>query len=293
MTRSISVLRSGALTTVQDAGRPGMAAVGVGRSGACDRTSHRLANRLVGNPENAAVLEVTLGGLRMRAVGDLIVVTTGARCEGLWPHNSPTSLGSGAELHLGTPVSGLRTYVAVRGGLTIDPVLGSRSTDLLSGLGPPPLTGGETLEVGTPTAPAPSVDFAPVPDPEAGDVTVAVTPGPRRDWFADEAWDLLVGQTYTVTPDSNRVGLRLDGGRLERTSTEQLASEGMVRGALQIPPSGKPVLFLADHPVTGGYPVIAYVSDDDVDRCGQLRPGQHLKLRAAHSEVNSVEEPWL
>jgi biotin-dependent carboxylase-like uncharacterized protein len=258
-----------------------MAAQGVGRSGACDRAAYRLANRLVGNPENAAVLEVTLGGLCMRANGNLVVATTGARCDGPWPHNAPTSVSTGAEVRLGAPVRGLRTYVAIRGGLIVDQVLGSRSTDVLSGLGPPPVTVGATLELGIPTGPAPCVNHAPVPDPEPGDVTVLVAPGPRRNWFADAAWDVLVGQTYTVTPDSNRVGLRLDGHALERTCIDELPSEGMVRGALQVPPSGKPVLFLADHPVTGGYPVIAYVLDDDVDRCGQLRPGQHLNFRAA------------
>lgn len=280
MTRSVTVLATGALTTVQDAGRPGMAALGVGRSGACDRTSYRLANRLVGNPEDAAVLEVTLGGLHIRAHGDLTVVTTGARCEGAWPHAAPTALRSGAELRLGSVTSGLRTYVAVRGGLAVYPVLGSRSTDTLSGLGPSPLAVGETLEVGRPDFSAPGVDLAPVPDPEQGDLMVKVAPGPRRDWFTDAVWSSLVGQAYTVTHDSNRVGLRLDGRPLERVRTHELPSEGMVRGALQIPPSGKPVLFLADHPTTGGYPVIAYVTDDDVDKCGQLRPGQRLILRA-------------
>jgi allophanate hydrolase subunit 2 len=127
-----------------------------------------------------------------------------------------------------------------------------------------------------------------VPDPDGGDVTVLVSPGPRRDWFPDEAWASLVHQDYTVTSDSNRVGLRLDGEPLQRTRDEELPSEGMVRGALQIPPSGQPVLFLADHPTTGGYPVIAYVADSDVDRCGQLRPGQTLHLRASRSDQNAL-----
>ena len=125
----------------------------------------------------------------------------------------------------------------------------------------------------------PGVDLARVADPEPGDVTVRVTPGPRRDWFPDEAWRSLVEQPWTVTADSNRVGLRLDGEPLARLRSDELPSEGLVRGALQVPPSGTPVLFLADHPVTGGYPVIGYVDDDDVDRCGQLRPGQRILLR--------------
>lgn len=282
--RAVTVLATGALTTVQDAGRPGRAALGVGRSGACDRTSYRLANRLVGNEEGAAVLEVTFGGLQLRADGDVLVVTTGARCEGSWPHNAPTVLRSGQELRLGTPATGLRTYVAIRGGFTVDPVLGSRSTDVLSGLGPPVLAVDDVLMAAEPELPAPGVDVAPVADPAEGAVSVRVVPGPRRDWFTDEAWISLVGQPYTVTSDSNRVGLRLDGLALERVRTGELPSEGMVRGALQIPPSGKPVLFLADHPPTGGYPVIAYVVDDDVDRCAQLRPGQGLTLRETSSE---------
>ena len=180
---------------------------------------------------------------------------------------------------LGVPTSGLRTYVAVRGGFDVDPVLGSCATDTMSGLGPDVLSPGDVLAVGTSDLPMPGVDLAPVTEPEAGDVTVLVTPGPRRDWFPDEAWASLVGQPWTVTSDSNRVGLRLDGEALERTRTDELPSEGLVRGALQVPPSGKPVLFLADHPVTGGYPVIGYVADADVDRCAQLRPGQRLLLR--------------
>jgi biotin-dependent carboxylase-like uncharacterized protein len=278
MTRSLTVLATGAVTTLQDLGRPGQAALGVGRSGACDRASYRLANRLVGNAEHAAVLEVTFGGLHLRAEDDLMIAMTGARCAGSSPHNAPLYLRVRQELRLGPPVSGLRTYVAVRGGFAADPVLGSRSTDVLSGLGPPAISAGDVLGVGEPRHPAPGVDVAPVADPDGGDVTVRVVPGPRRDWFTDDSWASLVGQPYTVTSDSNRVGLRLDGEPLQRIRTDELPSEGMVRGALQIPPSGKPVLFLADHPVTGGYPVIGYVEDDDVDCCGQLRPGQRVRF---------------
>lgn len=279
MTASVTVLATGPLTTVQDSGRPGQASLGVGRSGACDLASYRLANRLVGNTEDAAALEVTYGGLRLQACGDLMVVTTGARCEGSWHHNAPATLRSGDELQLGVPSSGLRTYVAVRGGFDVAPVLGSRATDTLSGLGPDVLSRSMVLAIGALELSTPGVDLAPVTDPEPGDVTVLVTPGPRRDWFLDEAWTSLVEQPWTVTSDSNRVGLRLEGEALERNSTDELPSEGLVRGALQVPPSGKPVLFLADHPVTGGYPVIGYVAEVDVDRCAQLRPGQQLLVR--------------
>lgn len=281
MTRSMTVLATGPLTTVQDSGRPGMAALGVGRSGACDRASYRLANRLVGNAPGAAALEVTAGGLQLRADDELIVVTTGARCESAFAHNAPSRLRAGDELLLGAPAAGLRTYVAVRGGFAVEPVLGSCSTDLLAGLGPAAVATGDVLAVGEPNAPMARIDLAPVSDPAKGEVTVRVMPGPRRDWFSDEAWDSLLSQSYTVTSDSNRVGIRLAGEPLERLRDGELQSEGMARGALQIPPSGTPVLFLADHPVTGGYPVIAYVVDDDVDQCAQLQPGQSLLLRAA------------
>jgi allophanate hydrolase subunit 2 len=137
VSRSVTVLETGPLTTVQDAGRPGRAALGIGRSGACDRASYRLANRLLGNDIGAAVLEVTFGGLVLRADDEVTVVTTGARCAGAAPHNAPFVLPGGAELRLGTPGTGLRTYVAVRGGIEVEPVLGSRSTDVLAGLGPP------------------------------------------------------------------------------------------------------------------------------------------------------------
>ena len=291
---TLVVLETGLLTTVQDAGRPGQAASGVGRAGACDRTSYALANRLVGNHPGAAVLEVTFGGLVLRAEDDVVVATTGARCagpwphgpwphgpwpHGPWPHNAPTQLRAGQEFRLGAPVSGVRTYLAVRGGLVAPSALGSCSTDLLSGLGPPVVAAGDRLPVGRPTGPMPSVDVAPVAEPAGGEVVVPISSGPRRDWFPADAWTRLVSSTYEVGSDSNRIGLRLTGAALRGMRPGELPSEGMVRGALQVPPSGLPVLLLADAPVTGGYPVIAYVDDDAVDRCAQLRPGQVLRFR--------------
>jgi len=207
-------------------------------------------------------------------------VTTGARCAGATAHNAPVLLRAGSRLALGAPARGLRTYLAVRGGLDVPPVLGSRSTDLLAGLGPPPLAPGDVLPVGQPHLPLPDVEVAAVAEPTGRELRVRVLPGPRRDWFADAAWDVLRGSGYTVTGESNRIGLRLDGPPLERRRDGELPSEGMVRGALQVPPSGRPLLLLADHPVTGGYPVVGYVHDDDVDACGQLTPGQALRFRA-------------
>jgi biotin-dependent carboxylase-like uncharacterized protein len=280
VTRALTVLECGPLTTVQDAGRVGQAALGIGRSGACDRASYRLANRLVGNDPGAAVLEVTFGGLAVRAEQGVTVATTGARCQGATAHNAPVWLPAGGELRLGPPGSGLRTYLAVRGGIEVEPVLGSRSTDVLAGLGPEKVTAGDVVPVGEPRGDMPSVDVAPVDDPAGGELVVRVLPGPRLDWFAGDSWASLTGQVYGVSNDCDRVGVRLEGDPLERSRNGELPSEGMMRGALQVPPSGTPVLFLADHPVTGGYPVIGYVVDADVDRCAQLRPGQTVRFRS-------------
>jgi biotin-dependent carboxylase-like uncharacterized protein len=270
----LTVLETGPLATVQDRGRVGQAALGVPRSGACDLRSYELANRLVGNVPGAAVIEVTFGGLALRADTEVVIATTGAPC-GDAPLNAPTTLRAGEVLRLGPPRTGLRTYVAVRGGIAVPSVLGSRSTDLLSGLGPAPLSAGDVLPVGAEHGPMPGVDLAAVADPAAGEVVVRVTPGPREDWFAPAA---LLGQTFTVSSNSNRIGVRLEGTPLERTHEGELPSEGMALGAIQIPPSGLPVIFLADHPVTGGYPVIAYVATADLPACAQLRPGQPLRF---------------
>ncbi|TDW17549.1 biotin-dependent carboxyltransferase family protein [Kribbella kalugense] len=274
---SLTVLEPGPLATIQDRGRAGQAALGVPTSGACDRAAYELANRLVGNAAGAAAIEVTFGGLVVHADVDLVVAITGAPCTGV-PLNAPATLRAGQLLHLGAPLTGLRTYVAIRGGVDVPPVLGSRSTDLLSGLGPSPLVASQTVPIGRPVEPMPGVDLAPVAHPAGGQVVLRVTPGPRRDWFTDAGWQALVSQTYQVSSNSNRVGVRLDGTPLERARSGELASEGMARGAIQIPPSGTPVIFLADHPVTGGYPVIAYVADADLDACAQVRPGQPVRL---------------
>jgi biotin-dependent carboxylase-like uncharacterized protein len=188
-------------------------------------------------------------------------------------------LPAGSVLSLGVPAAGLRTYVAVRGGIDAEPALGSRSADVLAGIGPPALAPGMRLAVGRCPARHPHVDVAPVACPTAGDLTLRVLPGPRHDWFTDAALAALASAPYEVTSDSNRVGMRLAGPELERVRTEELPSEGMVRGALQVPPAGQPTLFLNDHPVTGGYPVIGVVVAEDLDRAAQARPGQRLHFR--------------
>jgi biotin-dependent carboxylase-like uncharacterized protein len=273
----------GPLTLVQDLGRPGLGALGVTRSGAADRGALRLANRLVANPEGAAGLEVTFGGLRLRALRDLVVAVTGAGTpldidgRGVGMH-APLVMRPHQVLSLGVPGEGLRTYVGVRGGVKVRPVLGSRSRDTLAGLGPEPLREGDEVAVGPAPDRPPGVDLAPVPPP--GPAHLRVLLGPRDDWFTDAA--VLLEGEWEVTADSDRVGLRLrrtGGGRLlTRIDDSELSSEGVVRGAVQVPPGGQPVLFLADHPVTGGYPVVAVVVDADTDRAAQLRPGERLRF---------------
>lgn len=267
---SLAVLRAGPLTTVQDRGRPGFAHLGVPRAGALDLPAAALANRLVGNPTDAAVLEVTLGGLVVRpSTGRWMAVTGADR-----PHPRAEWVPAGATLEVGTPRRGVRSYVAVAGGIAVEPVLGSRSTDTLAWVGPPRVEDGAVLPVGDPAGEPAPYDTPRPPGPGP----LRLHPGPHRDWFPDDAVDRLCGSPYLVQAASNRVGLRLDGPAVERVRSGELVSEGMVLGAVQVPPSGQPVVFLADHPATGGYPVVAVVEAADLWRCAQLRPGEEIRL---------------
>ncbi|GEA86463.1 biotin-dependent carboxyltransferase family protein [Cellulomonas cellasea] len=287
----IEVLAPGVLTLVEDAGRPGFAAVGVGRSGTADPAALRLGNRLVGNEPGAAALEVLLGGLEVHALQTTVVALTGA-VGPAWVDEAPVDHGAalrlpaGSRLRLGTAEHGLRTYVAVRGGVAVPAVLGSRSADRLSGLGPPPLAAGDVLPVGTGTRGLPELgtaaphvgperDVPPVPP------VLPVLPGPRLDWFVPDALDVLTRAVYRVTPSSDRIALRLAGPPLPRTPRGELPSEGLVVGAVQVPPDGQPVVFGPDHPVTGGYPVLAVVRTDGLSAAAQLRPGDPVRFTLA------------
>ncbi|MFF5208131.1 biotin-dependent carboxyltransferase family protein [Streptosporangium sp. NPDC000396] len=282
----IEIISPGPYATVQDLGRPGYGHLGVPRSGAADAPSLRLANRLVGNPESAAGIELTFGGARLRFTAGAWVAVTGAPCllESL-PAGRTASPGMGApfwvpaggELLTAIPSTGLRTYVAVRGGVDVPVVMGSRSTDSLSGLGPPPLRPGTILPVG-PAGTLPSIIVDAAPPPGAPTNVLRVLRGPRDDWFAPGALAVLCAGPYEVSQDSNRVGVRLSGACLERSRQGELPSEGMVAGAVQVPPSGQPIVFLADHPPTGGYPVIAVLISADLAKAAQLRPGDQIRF---------------
>ncbi|MET8362251.1 biotin-dependent carboxyltransferase family protein [Micromonospora sp. NPDC005194] len=282
MTRpaEIEVLRAGALTTVQDLGRPGWAHLGVPRSGALDPTALRLANRLVGNTEQAAGLEITLTGCTLRLTHAATVAITGAEVTvraGDRPGDigRPLTVPAGTVLRVGPARRGVRNWLAVAGGIDVPPVLGSRATDTLAGLGPPVLRDGDRLPLGVPPAePAPvDVTIGPAPAPE---LHLSVRLGPRDDWFTPSALDLLFGTPYTVSPVSNRVGARLAGAALPRAVAGELPSEGIVLGAVQVPADGQPLIFLADHPTTGGYPVIGVVTD--VTPLAQARPGTTVRF---------------
>ncbi len=283
---AVEVLAPGPLALVQDRGRPGYAAVGVPRSGAADLGALRLGNRLVGNLPAAAGLELLLGAAVLRFDRTAVVALTGAVAPA-WLEEGPAAIPvpphvavrvpPGAVLRIGTATRGLRVYLSVRGGIDVSAVLGSRSADLLSGLGPGPLAVGDRLPVGDLVRDLPELAPAPArvwPDP----AVLTVRPGPRADWFAPGALDTLVAGAYRVTPASDRTALRLDGPVLDRLPRGELPSEGLVRGAVQVPPDGRPVLFLADHPVTGGYPVLATVVGPGLDAAAQLRPGDPVRF---------------
>ncbi|WP_454171177.1 5-oxoprolinase subunit B/C family protein [Microbacterium maritypicum] len=291
---AVEVVRASLQLLVQDAGRSGYAALGVSASGVADRRAMRDANRAVGNTARAAVLE-SVGGVVLRFRGAGVAAVTGASGAltleeaggGVRPvtHGEPFATVDGDELTLGHPERGLRYVIAVRGGVDAAPALGSRAADTLAGLGPLALTAGTVLPIGDAGRHAvdPSVVARELPAP--GDlVDLEITLGPRDDWFTTAAVETLTGQEWTVTPRSDRVGIRLQGQvPLERALGGELPSEGAVTGAIQVPPDGQPVLFLPDHPLTGGYPIIGALTDRSLDLAGQLAPGVRLRFTVKES----------
>ncbi|HEX7739322.1 MAG TPA: biotin-dependent carboxyltransferase family protein [Marmoricola sp.] len=275
----------GPQVTIQDLGRPGHASLGVTEGGAADRLSLRRANRLVGNAEDAAALEILIGGLEVTALTDVTVAVSGAPCR--LSHDdepketeSPLRLRSGDRLRIGTAPVGLRSYLAVAGGVAAPVLLGSRSSSPSMGIGPAPLRDGDVVAVGA--SPLRAADEPGFGSWRTGALTVEVILGPRHDLFTPESVETLFASAWAVTSDLDRVGVRLDGPALrQQDPSATLASEGVVRGALQVPPTGRPTVFLADHPVTGGYPVIGVVRDADADAIAQLRPSDELRFRRA------------
>lgn len=288
---ALEILEPGLRTTLQDAGRSGHAHLGVPESGAMDRHALRRANTLLGNAAGRAALECSYGGLTVRAHGNLVIAVTGAasaleieseRGTRPAPSERPVALDDGERLRITPPSAGVYAYLAVRGGFDTATVLGSASSDTLSSVGPPQLRDGDTLTIGTRPREAITPWLGTPPALPATDDVVAlkVILGPRSDWFTPGAVATLLSAEWTVGPDSDRVGARLRGSAsLERSQLGELPSEGIVTGALQIPPDGQPILFLADHPVTGGYPVIACVVREQLDLAAQLPSGARVTFR--------------
>ena len=329
---AVRILAPGPSATIQDLGRPGWFSAGVGVSGAADPDSLRRANRLVGNDDGAAGIECVLGGLTLEAIEAVTLAVAGAPApttvDGVpADHASAIRLAPGQRLALGLAPAGLRVYVAIRGGVAVEPVLGSRSRDTLAGLGPEPLQAGDELPIGPPPAKWSETKRSrtgagplPVEPPVAitnDPIVVRARLGPRADWFVQPE-DLYVGG-WSLTDRLDRIGARLarpgwdggkdeqgwdggkdgrgrDGGKVEqqgsppltRRDSRELPTEGMPLGAIQVPPSGEPVVFLADHPITGGYPVIGVVHSADLPRVAQARPGQQLVFVPEHRRPGTV-----
>ncbi|WP_298948515.1 urea amidolyase family protein [uncultured Paracoccus sp.] len=270
---------------LQDAGRIGLADQGIAASGAADQGAFRALNRLLGNPPGTAALEILGGGLRLRTTAPCTIALTGAPRK-LAVNSAPigshrvVALDAGDEMTLGPPESGTYGYLGVRGGFAVTPVLGSAATDTLARIGPAALRAGDGLGLALARAEAVQPPLTPPALPRPGDlVEIDVTIGPRADWFPDAVQAQFLAQDWLVTPQSSRVGKRLDGEPLHRDARE-LPSEATPAGAIQIPHSGQPVLFLADHPLTGGYPVMAVVAPHHLDLAAQVPPGARIRFRA-------------
>ncbi|MGH3620501.1 MAG: biotin-dependent carboxyltransferase family protein [Sciscionella sp.] len=281
MSREITVLATGPQALIQDLGRPGHAHLGIPPSGALDTLALRQANRLVGNDEAAAGIELLIGGLRVRAQCPCTIAVTGPPIgvtvnDRATDSHTPVHLDASDILEVGTLTAGLRCYVAFGGGLAVVAELGSRSTDLLSGIGPEPLAANLRLPLGPAGIPFGVDELA--PEPVTGDLTVPISLGPREYWF-DEPGRQLATARWSVSEKSNRVGLCCTGPALRRAAEfdgVELASEGIITGAVQVPTDGRPLIFLADHPTTGGYPVLGVVPAHTLPALAQARPGTPL-----------------
>jgi KipI family sensor histidine kinase inhibitor len=284
VSRRVEIERSGMLSLVEDRGRTGKAWLGVPRSGAADSLSMRLANRLVGNHDGAAVIEVTGNGpaVRVRSESQVHVAVVGdaqVRIDGLpAAANAVEPVGSDQLLSVDATGRGLRAYVAFGGGLETPVVMGSRSSDLLSGLGPGPLAPGDRLALGPPSRPRGMLRRQPA---SLDGSTMAVIAGP--DPCSDKQMSLFEGSSFEVQGQSDRVGIRLRGTEL-RPPARGVDSKGMVTGAVQLPPDGNPIVLLCDHATVGGYPVIATIVRADLGRLGQLRPGDRVRFEMVDLE---------
>ena len=289
--RRIRIIEPGLLSTVQDRGRFGHSAAGVGPAGAADTLSLRTGNRLLGNDENAAAIEMTLRGATIAFEDDAVVCLAGGtapqakllrdgteRPLAMW---SPTPVRAGSTLAIG-PISGAsRAYLSIDGGVAAEPVLGSRSTHVPSAVGPPMLRKNTTLPLGEAVR---GVLVAPIDASLRGAIermlmrrTLRITPGTQHDRFSDASRDALVASEYTVSDHADRAGIRLNGPAIE-TPGGSMRSEAVVTGAIQITPDGRPLVLFVDRPTTGGYPVIATAISADLPALGQVRSRETVRF---------------
>lgn len=277
----ITLLATGLQASVQDLGRHGYAHLGVPVAGAADVFSLRTANLLVGNPEGAAALELTGGGARLRFDDTAHIALTGGAAE-ITLEGAPQAMyqtltvPTGAVLEIGRMLGGWRIYLAIAGGIQVQQVLGSASTDTLSGLGPAALEQGSKLTTGT--ALEPMGFYLRAPSAYARQARLRVLPGPQENWFNGGTRQAFVSGSYRVLPQSDRTGVRLDGGALKQMHQGELPSMGMVAGAVQVPGNGQPIVLLPNHGATGGYPVIAVVIAADLGALAQLAPRDQLRF---------------
>ena len=268
---ALRIVQVGFATTVQDHGRVGLAHLGVSAGGAVDRRTHDLMNRLVGNPSGAATIE-TMGALIIEALRPVVVASS--------TDSSRQTVTAGARIRIDAPPGSVWAYLAVRGGIDVGDVLGSRSQDTLGGVGPPALANGSLVPVGPDPWTELAVDHA--PPRRAVETRVRIWDGPQRDWFVGGT-ECLVRRSWRVTNELSRVGVRLEAGEFDRStrSQTQMSSIGLTSGAVQITPAGEPIVMLANHPTTGGYPVIGVVEPDDLPDLVQCRPGSSVRFRRA------------
>ena len=288
----VEVEDSGLLTTVQDRGRYGYQRYGVPVAGAVDALAYETANRLLENEPGAAALECTVKGPRLRCLRPVFVSVTGGELGviverddlGVWkpPPWSSFFLRRGNVLTFEGRRSGARAYIAFAGGIDVPLVLGSRSTYLTSGFGGlsgRSLQAGDRLCVGT-TSRTLSPKQAPFLEDEGKETELRIVWGPQEDYFTAAGRDTLVSSPFVVSDSADRMGYRLKGPPLEHHGPKEIVSDGMMTGAIQIPPDGLPIVMMADHGTTGGYPKIATVVSADLRKLGQLMPGDRLRFRA-------------
>lgn len=285
---SIRIISPGVLTTVQDGGRFGMMEFGIGQTGAMDSEAYRAANYLVGNDEGQAVLEATFYGPTIEFLQDTVVALTGADMvaqlgDRVAPLYEAFSVKEGQRLTLGFAKNGCRAYIAIMGGIDVPKVMNSRSTDLkckIGGFEGRALKAGDVIEIGERTLSPREITARSVKNTSyLENITVRVILGPQAEYFTEKGLATFLGEEYTLTNESDRMGMRLDGTPIENANGVDIVSDGIVFGSVQIPPSGKPIIMMADHQTTGGYAKIATVATADLSRLAQLKPGAKVKFQ--------------